>query len=448
MNWLVALCFGLTLFLANFQSLAPLNPWEYLWTMKHESSSQAFLSWQTYFVSPWQWPWGGFPVNDLVVNPALSPDAIPLLAMVAKIILPAGSPPLQYFGIWLLGCFTLQAYWGLKIAEILNMRGSLRLMLAGLLTLSPALSFRLYDFGLCAQWLLLVAIYLSLREKPSRRFIADYHWYALMALTPMIHSYFLPPVLTIFVFSQVCQKNLLLRGRFALVRLGSRVVSVVLVSIGVVWGAGLDFSVNQPVHYFTADVLGVFDSQNHSFFLPGLRSNVRMGQAEGFAFLGFSGLLLCLFAVIHHKFYRGKRWRGLSSHPLWRRLFWPGVLLLGWALGSHIRVAGFWVADISGVYKALWPLTSFQALGRFVWVFHYILLVGGVYYFNKYVRFRSRDQFVYSLCMIQFIDLSPIFKSHWNALRGPGPEISQHWEASCKDPHEKSPCQVTLSKED
>lgn len=69
-------------------------------------------------------------------------DSNPLLAILFKAVDGWLPETFQYFGLWLLACFVLQAWFGWKLLGLITDNAALRLLGCGLLVFSPPMFLR------------------------------------------------------------------------------------------------------------------------------------------------------------------------------------------------------------------------------------------------------------------------------------------------------------------
>lgn len=88
-------------------------------------------------------------------------DSIPMLALILKPFSPWLPESFQYFGLWMLACFVLNGYFGLRLMAHATQSQLLRLLGALFFILSPPLIFRahghsrLWRTGCCSlAWIL------------------------------------------------------------------------------------------------------------------------------------------------------------------------------------------------------------------------------------------------------------------------------------------------------
>lgn len=133
--------------------------------------AQAYLGWQFFRKSEWSFPIGGNESFGLLPGNSISySDSIPILAFIFKLFDSLLTRDFQYFGIWLLICFCLQALFTALI--IGHFSQSVFFRLAGS-CFSVSIPFFLQripiHLALSGHFLVLAAIYLNLRGGEERK---------------------------------------------------------------------------------------------------------------------------------------------------------------------------------------------------------------------------------------------------------------------------------------
>ncbi len=168
-----AFCFVLPLFLGVISFLIVvgprvLNPLNIAW-IGAEDSATSYLGWLFFRDSSWGFPIGLNPRYGLEIgNAILYSDSNPLFAFIFKPFSPLLPHPFQYFGIWLLICFILQAWFAWKLLGLIENDVLIRLFGAGIFVFSPPMIWRVGGhFSLVGHFLILVALYLSLLTRQN-----------------------------------------------------------------------------------------------------------------------------------------------------------------------------------------------------------------------------------------------------------------------------------------
>ena len=122
--------------------------------------------------SPWTFPIGLNPRYGLELSSSiLYSDSNVLLALLFKPFSSLLPTPFQYFGIWLLVCFCLQAWFSWKLIGLMSDNVLIRLLGSGPFIFSPSMITRSRNFiNLSSHFLIIAALYISFNPKmPKQR---------------------------------------------------------------------------------------------------------------------------------------------------------------------------------------------------------------------------------------------------------------------------------------
>jgi hypothetical protein len=364
--------------------------------------AQHFVGWHLYRSSPWSLPPGAFDADFFPVGTAvIYTDSLPLLAMPLKAIswlLPAR---FQYIGLWLLLNCVLQGVFAIMLVRVFSARLSVQAIGAGLLLLAPIFLSRTDHDTLTSQWLILVALWLYLREDTSvrRQFLA---WLMIAAVSALVHPYLNAMVLALAVayFVRVAVSDRLLSKRHALLQLAA----LINATAACWWLAGAFIlspgSGGVSLGKYNANLLTWFDSNYMSRWLPAL-PEVGSGQYEGRAYLGLGILILLVVSVC----VRGR----LRQLPEITRPLWPLLcvtfLLTAYAFGPRLSLGSFVLADLTPQNTGI--LGAFRATGRFIWPSVYLLTLWPITMVAR--RFgRIAPWLLGAAFFVQLLDLAPL----------------------------------------
>lgn len=350
---------------------------------------QHYFGWRFFQQSQWYFPIGmmdtlGYPIMTSVVFT----DSIPLFAVIFKLLTPILPAEFQYFGIWGILCFMLQGALGAVLC-LKYARRPVQATLGSLLfILSPAILHRMYyHSALAGHWIILFGLTLlvyhkELSQKPIRAILL---WGLLGGLIASIHLYFLPMcgILCIGYCAYDIVKNRRWYGFLP-------IVSFVAFTLGIGWVLGTftastsassgglgDYSFNlngfwNPMWSQYSSVLQVFPSFAE--------------QHEGFAYLGFGVLLLCIVSVCllldRYLSKEGERHAlrsAASKHRL--DLIVYGIMALLFVFIAMSPVVTFnshvlFHIPIPEVLQELWGI--FRSTGRLIWPLGYILIFSAI----------------------------------------------------------------------
>ena len=140
---LIACALGTAVFIVVTGGLI-FNPANHQWLMFGDSA-QHYFGWAFFRQTPiLQWPIGkNHPFGMELSSSIVFTDSIPIAAFIAKLFRPILPNSFQYLGIWIWGCFVLQAQFGqLLLRRFLSNMSHVWLGTCFLL-ISPPLTYRL-----------------------------------------------------------------------------------------------------------------------------------------------------------------------------------------------------------------------------------------------------------------------------------------------------------------
>jgi hypothetical protein len=350
---------------------ATLLPTQHAWMLQGDPA-QHYLGWQFFRQEPWQWPPGrilayGYPLGTSIAFT----DAIPLLALLLKPFSALLPDEFQYFGLWMLACYLLNGYFGLRLLARFTPHPALRLAGACFFILSPPLLLRGYGHeALMAHWLLLAGIETCLIGWSWRR------WLAWSAIAALCHPYLLLMLLGLMAASAISALRIDKTLTFApLVRQGAGIGLAVATLMGLAgYFSGTGPLAAEGYGYFSMNALSLIDPLlEWSRFIrqrpihPDYTALGNFGQYEGFLYLGAGLLLLAAMALALHlqqPVRPERRWYPLIAVAL---LFW----LL--ALSSVITFGDQRILTIPLPDPLHRLLSIFRASGRFGWPAFYLI---------------------------------------------------------------------------
>jgi hypothetical protein len=416
---LVAAVVG-ALFAAWVYGWRVIDPASSAWLL-HGDPAQHYLGSVFFLGEPWHWPPGLITRFGEAPTSVVFTDALPLLALLAKLL--HVPPGLQYFGLWMVLCHALSAWWGVQLLRRMGLTHPVSLVAGGLvLATTPSLLFRAYGHeALMGQFLVIAAL---------ERVLAPWSWLpwlALAAVAVLVHPYL---ALMVCVLGAASALAALKEGAVQPIKLLALGAGSGLLLAGEAWMAGYFAGAGQISaeghRWFTANLLTWFDpmawrafmagdpviyeqSREWTRWLPALKQ-AQMGQYEGFAYFGAGALLAAALAV-------GVKVAGRAPAPTSTRTRWAAAVIAAlafalWSLSAKPTLGSMVLADIPlgplgekvvGVFRAsgrfIWPATylamawALATVGRLRWGMALVLLVLLVQQadlFHKYKEFRIR----------------------------------------------------------
>lgn len=373
---------------------------------------QHYVGWNFFRDAPFfQWPFGrNWAYGETLSSSIVFTDSIPLFAFLFKPfshLLPA---QFQYFGLWILSCFVLQAVFAWRLVSRFTRENLHRIFATGLFVLSPPMLWRLSGHeALIGHWLILAALCVFMHD---RRKITL--WTVLLCVASLIHAYLTAMVIAIWLTDVI--------RRFALKTESARQlgieVAVAVISLGVVMTfAGYFISTGVSAGgfgYFRMNLLAFFDPSPiwSSFYSDPYRN----GDYEGFAYLGAGILMLALLTLVILVVRR----RPIGVN---RRVVAPlailAVLLMVYALSDHVALGPYELFHyrLPGLVHKV--SSTFRVSGRFGWPVVYMieLAVFAALFSQTRTDKHAVSIVLFAVLVLQAYDLtkaSNILQAGWN----------------------------------
>lgn len=333
-------------------------------------------------------------------------DSNPLLAILlrpfAGWLLPDGW---QYAGLWVLLCVCLQVGFAWALVRPFAADRPAALVATALLAAVPVLFARYGHLNLCAQWLILWALWLFVGEERRRSAL---HWAAVIGVTGLIHPYLLVMVAAIWGSAQLRLLVTEPAARGATLA-GAALGAGVLVGIPALLGffaEPLASTGSYGIFGIAADALWNPGNQGYSALLPARAPNTAQGF-EGSNYLG-AGLIALTLAVGGVKL--TGRYDALADDrpaPSLRGLLWllPALLVLAVvASGTRLVWHGHIIASAPLPDSWIAALDPLRASGRMFWPAYYTIVFAVV---ASACRLREGRVLLLAAALLQLLDLAP-----------------------------------------
>lgn len=408
-RWVVPAIAGLIGAVAFIASMGASNvhPGNIDWLM-HADYRLHFLGWHLYRAGPWTWPIGATPLHIWPVGSSIGlTDSIPIFAFLFKPLDPLLPPIFQFIGIWFTTSYALQGVFGALLMQLATPRPGLQFLGALLFIMSPPLIFRLPHAALTAHWLVLAALWLSLKpdaDTPTWRRASA--WAVLAALTAAIQPYILLMIVVLMGAAYLRQAlaaprrlpAIVVHAGFGLaaswIALWQSGSFMVRTDDGLSIGGFGEWSANLLTFIMPTEAL--------SLLAPGPIPYARPTQYEGYAYLGAGLLVLGLIVLVAG---------AASRRPGWGRRIWPHVPLLLGLLFLAVMAFGqpvtFGPHQVFTYHRSWWgPLDIFRTNGRMIWPLFYAVVVAILFAATRF-RYRTALGLLGMAVVVQAVDLSP-----------------------------------------
>ncbi len=350
-----------------------LDPFYFRWLFWLPDPATQFLGWHFFRLEDWHLPPGAATNYGMEMGSSIVfTDSIPLLALLFKLVRAALPDKFQYFGLWMLACYVLQAVFAWLLSGMATRLVVPRLIITTLFVLSPLLPDRaIGHYALMAHWLVLAALYLYLRA-PTR--LATASWCVLICGVALIHAYLLYMVLAV-AFADAARRRWIDRTATTADTMRSTLV-IGAALLATMWGAGY-FAIptkafSGGIEYYgryAANLNSLWNPMWGSRFLPGLPV-IAGSDFEGYGYLGFGVLAMAPIAAY-------ALWRKPPGRAARRYLPLAAVALLLWAIALSNQVAwGDRLLFIAPLPDRILELVAMvRASGRLLWVGYYALML-------------------------------------------------------------------------
>ena len=301
LNWLVApniLFPGLVGVGAFLLVAGPfvLYPGNEQWLLGGGDATQHYFGWLFYRNGPWTLPLGLNPDYGISINNSIVyTDSIPLLAIPFKALSFLLPEPFQYFGLWILGCFVLQAWFAWHLISLYTSDQVIRFLVTGMFVfVVPMISLFPENPALASQFLLLAALYLNLKKNEHFPVCA---WLLLLVFSVLIHFYLFVMVAALWL-ADILDRLLL-----------EKTISLKTALISIIFSTGSVFIFAWQAGYFTIgsvgafgygmfkiNLLGLFNPSGWSNLIQELYTKPHW-WAEEPIYLGLGGIVALAFAA-------------------------------------------------------------------------------------------------------------------------------------------------------
>lgn len=386
-----------------------LDPTNIAWLREGDAATH-YIGWMYFRSTEWMLPVGANPRYGLeLASSIVYSDSNPLLALLFKPFSPWLPDTFQYFGIWLLACFVLQAVFGWMVTGLVSKSVVVRALGAALFAFSPPMIWRVQaHLNLAGHFLILAALFIALDRKLERKFLA---WAILIGATTFLHAYILAMVLAIWLADLVM--------RAIEQRVNPRTMALEILSMAalvwlIMWQTGY-FTIGEMYvaflgggyGYYRLNLLSIFDPSGWSSVLPDLPE--AQYDYEGFNYLGLGVLFLLLCAI--PPLLSGR----LNLTLRIRRFGVLAVALAGLALFAISFRVGLGTETLELPFS-VFLLERFQILrasGRIFWPVFYMIVFFAIYATAVGYRARVATLLLLAAVVLQVADTS----AGWRPIR-------------------------------
>ena len=345
----------------------PLNVQNILWLGKGEPLTP-YLGWEMFRNSPWESPLGLNPRYGLeeISSAIIFSDSIPMLAIMFKALSPILPSIFQYFGLWLLIAFLLQAILAYKITGLITKSIYIQSCAAILALFMPAMLYRInVHISLAGHFLILWAIYLNLKK--------DNHpisWALLVFISLGSQFYFFVMVMALWT------GNLLDKSRTQKLRKLLLSIGLVLTIIGIGgWQFGyfvIPSGISAGLGYgiYQANVFSFINPIDWSLFKTNNIYVPRNHEGNNYLGLGLIGLMIFSIPTLMIKNTRHVLYTKFQKHIFLTIILF---LLSLFAISNSVDIGKYnFHIPINETLVSL--LSTVRASGRMLWPLMYVAI--------------------------------------------------------------------------
>lgn len=378
--------------------------------------TQHYAGWVLFRSADWSFPLGMIEsMADGTGTMLTFTDSIPIAAIFFKAIDFLLPETFQYFGIYMLLCFILQAIAGYQLMKrkcenpVFCYAGDLLFLTAPILL---ERSFRHTALG--SQWFVLFALLIYLRCRDARKEgkeVFSKGYLILNVLSVLIHPYFLPMVM---IFTVLTAWENLLQFR-SYVKNAIYLMVTVVMAYGAGWliGAlGWDIeSARFGYGYFSLNLnalvnpvsLGGYEWSKFLEKLPQIHGNY-----DGFSYLGLGMILLTVVTLVLGI----RKWIFSSNKKQWVKdnlyLILAMVFLTVFSVTNVITFNDKEVLNIPIPDFLYWKCGIFRASARMFYPVYYVIFTYAIYQLAEIEKPALAYGILTAGIVIQFVDLSGV----------------------------------------
>lgn len=384
-----------------------LNPQNIAW-LANGDPAQHYLGWVFFRNSEWTFPIIGLNPNfGLEISSSIVfSDSNPLFAILFKLLSPILPKTFQYFGIWILLCFILQAIASYKLVALISNNKIVNNLATLLFLFSPPFLLRLHGhFNLVGHFTILFALYFVFCENFKK-----YYWLLLLTISVLTHFYLFVMVFILYIFD-LYNKYFVLK-KINLKTLIKNLVTT-LIFLGIITYSVGYFADNvnasaEGFGHYKMNLLSIIDSGTVSVLSTQWSYIIKDipvpagSDFEGFNFLGSGILFIIIVSTIliinnyNDIFLKIKQYKWLILLCLTIFMF---------ALSNSIAIATYEFNYYlpSSVLKFA---NILRASGRFFWVIFYIIIFSFLYILINYTNKKTILIILSLAVIIQILDTS------------------------------------------
>ena len=416
---LIPIAMGIAAFFAVV-GISILNPRNINWLLADFDMTLEYLGWAFYRYGPWAFPIGLNPNFGLDISSSIIySNSLPLFAMVFKPLSSLLGEPFQFWGLWILLCFVLQAWMAWLLLSLITKDLWIKTFATGLLLFSPPMLSQIgFHNSTIGHFPILAAIYLVLRPTQNQRVL---WWSILLPCTLMIHPYTFAMLVALWLADLL--DKLVIQKKLSVLMVLLEMVCAFSTTILIAWQAGYFMNVSPGETGFGTYRMNLlalfdpsgFDAANWSYLyaLPWVRAN---NNYEGFVYLGLGLMTVLLISLPMMTRQRDKFVKLLGQHIF---ILLCLICLTLFALSNNIGI-GPWTFSIPLTPKLFSIASILRASARMFWPVFYVIAITGIYFLIRGYSKKVVTTVLGIALAIQIMDTSGAWLEIKHKINHPG----------------------------
>lgn len=386
------------------------------WIFHGKDMTHHFVGWSYFKNDEWRFPLGLNPQYGLEnASSIIYTDSIPLLAFFFKIFKSYLPKDFQYFSFWIFLCFFLQGFFSFKLINYYTKNVGYSFIASFFFLISPIFLYRIsFHLALGAHWLILASFYIQTFNSEK---IRNSFWNILIPISLLIHFYLAASCIIIYVIFFIKES---LENKNIKIIIKKSLISISIIFLVMYLSGYFVLPASQTLGFgygnLKLNLLGIFDPyqlgttfNSWSLFLPDLPSKI--GEHEGFGYIGLGGILLIIFSLYlvftDLLFKKQLLKKILQEKGIYIFIFSIFFIL---SLSNKIDLGNYNLFDIKLNDYIFGLLSILRASGRLFWPAYYLILIFCIIFIFKSISLKKNFFIIFLLLFAQVIDTSAGFK--------------------------------------
>lgn len=376
--------------------------------------TQHYAGWLAYRQSEWTFPIGK--IDGLGGTVTTYMDSIPLVAILFKILSPILPETFQYFGIYILFCFILQAVTSGLLINLFSKDIIVTNLGVILFCYSPIMIERAFRHSaLASHWLIVAMLYFYFKSRNEQTMSL---WCCLMPILCIsIHPYYLPVLFGLMFASLI---ELAITDRKTIIKSGTYLIGTLVATV--IWGyiigalgASSGFG-GEGYGYYSMNLNAIVNPISHpgivwSRFFKVLPQT--LGNYDGFNYLGAGVIALVVVSVVSVIIKRQILFLFLKKNAV---LISLSFIFFCFAVSNVVTLNGKILFEYPLPKKILDFCAIFRASSRIFYPVFYLIMLLGINGLSILVNGHWKRVILCCCVVFQLIDISPALITKHNSF--------------------------------